>query len=151
IYKKEKLQDITETDVVEVRRKNNKYTFITRDDVNAGMLYTYSGSVVETVDGDTLWVNLDLGFETRTKQKVRLRGINAEDITTEEGKKAKEYTEERLKQCDYVIVKTYWRDKYNRYLADIYYDEDEKDIYKIAEWGKFLNSELLKKGLVRKY
>ena len=115
------------------------------------MLFTFKGFIKEIIDGDTLWVTLDIGFKLRSDQKVRLRGINAESIETEAGRKAMEFITDTLHPCKFVIVKTYWRDKFNRYLADIFYDKNETDIFKIAENGTYLNQELLDKKLVDKY
>jgi len=94
---------------------------------------------------------LDLGFDTWTCQKVRLRRINAPHLETGAGKKVRDFIAARLEKCEYVVLKTYWRDKYNRYLADIFYDEREKDPLKIAEHGLYLNQELLDKKLAFKY
>lgn len=40
-------------------------------------LFTYRAFVERVVDADTLWVRIDLGFGVRTRQKLRLRGIEA--------------------------------------------------------------------------
>ncbi|MBN1698878.1 MAG: thermonuclease family protein [Spirochaetales bacterium] len=151
IYKTHTMNGFNEDDIIEVKKENNVYRFYKKENINPGILFTYRGSIEEIVDGDTLWVNIDLGFEIRTKQKLRLRGINAADVTTGEGKKAQQYIINQLYECTYVIVKTYYRDKYNRYLADIYYIKEETDIDEIAEKGNFLNNELLTKGLAKKY
>jgi len=50
----------------------------------------------------------------------------------------------------FVAIKTYWRDKFNRYLADVLYDKDETDLTTLVANGKFLNQELLDKGLAVK-
>ena len=39
--------------------------------------YTYKAYLIEVVDGDTLWCEIDKGFASLTVQKLRLRGINA--------------------------------------------------------------------------
>jgi micrococcal nuclease len=40
-------------------------------------MYTYNASLIEVVDGDTVKLDIDLGFTVHVKVKVRLRGINA--------------------------------------------------------------------------
>ena len=65
--------------------------------------------------------------------------------------KEKNFLKRRLNPCEFIIVKTYYRDKYNRYRADIFYDKNELDAIKVTETGVFLNQELLDKGTVEKY
>ena len=96
-------------------------------------------------------MNIDLGFNNWTSQKLRLRNINAPDINTPEGIKVKDYISSRLKSCEFVIVKTHYRDKFTRYLVDVFYNKKITDEYELAEKGKLLNLELLEKGLVGRY
>lgn len=133
-----------------VEKSEQDYQF-TNMDKGVAPYYTYKAYVIEVIDGDTIWVNIDLGFSTWTKQKLRLKGINAKELETAEGQNAKEYIEARLNQCKFIAVKTYWRDKYTRYLADIFYIKRETDINKVAQEGAFLNQELLDEGLAIKY
>ena len=113
--------------------------------------YTYKAYVIEVIDGDTLWVNIDLGFDMWSNQKIRLKGINTRELTNKEGQNAKEYMEAKLKGCKFIAIKTYWRDKFTRYLADIFYKKRETDLYNIIENGKHLNQELLNEELAVKY
>ncbi len=112
--------------------------------------YTYKAVVLAIVDGDTFWAVLDLGFNMFSTQKLRLRGIDAPELNTPEGLNAKEYLQTQLSGCAFVAIKTYWRDKFNRYLADVLYDKDEPDLTTLVANGKFLNQELLDKGLAVK-
>ena len=43
-------------------------------------MYTYRCKIVNVVDGDTLDVELDLGFEIRLKERVRLAGIDTPEV-----------------------------------------------------------------------
>lgn len=108
--------------------------------------YTYKAYLVEVIDGDTVWVHVDLGMKGWTTQKLRFRGINSEGIETPAGITAKDYVVARLAGCKFIAIKTYWRDKYTRYLADIFYDSKETDLVKLIQNGKFLNQELLDAG-----
>jgi len=112
-------------------------------------LYTYQASVERVIDGDTLWVNLDLGFRTWIKQKIRLKGIDAPELTTAKGRQAKRLVERAIKGLDFIIIKTYKdrSDKYDRYLADIFYRAAEKDGNVVAQEGEHLNQQLLQEGL----
>lgn len=136
--------------VVQVEKGEQDYKF-TNMDKGVVPYYTYKAYVLEIIDGDTIWVDIDLGFNTWTMQKLRLRGINTKEIETAEGQSAKEYIERRLNQCKFIAVKTYWRDKFTRYLADVFFIKREMDLYKIAEEGAFLNQELLDEGLAVRY
>lgn len=85
------------------------------------MLYTYQANVLDVLDGDTLRVEIDLGFGFTVVQKLRLRGLDAPELISEEGKRAKEYLEEIL--TDTILIRTSKSDKYDRYLADIWAGE----------------------------
>jgi len=102
-------------------------------------LYTYRAYVEKVVDGDTLRLHIDLGFDTFIKEKVRLRGINTPEIKTPAGQRAKRYVSMALKQANEIIVKTHWEDKYGRYLIDLWAD------------GEYLNQQLIDEGLAQGY
>jgi micrococcal nuclease len=82
-------------------------------------MYTYYGTIVHVVDGDTVDVELDLGFDVKIRQRVRILGINCAERFTDEGKLATELVK---KWAGYKVVvstekNTY--DKYGRYVASI--------------------------------
>ena len=116
-------------------------------------LYTYPAAVVKILDGDTLDVNLRLGLGIFIEQRLRLRGIDCPELNTHEGRRAKGFVEKALKPCPWIIVKTHkdTSDKYDRYLADIFYLPDERDPQNIAGEGRFLNQELLDNRLAAVY
>ena len=122
-----------------------------RTHLNSIPHYTYKAFVLEVLDGDTIWADIDLGLNTWTTQKLRFRGINSEGIETKEGRTAKDYVIKVLKDCKFIAIKTSWRDKYTRYLVDIFYDKDEQDLLKLINNGKFLNQELLDIGFCVEY
>lgn len=45
-------------------------------------MYEYSATVLRVVDGDTLHVDIDLGFRFRFETIIRLYGINAPEMKT---------------------------------------------------------------------
>jgi endonuclease YncB( thermonuclease family)/predicted nuclease of restriction endonuclease-like (RecB) superfamily len=110
-------------------------------------LYTYKAYVVEIVDGDTLWLNVDCGFKVWSRQKVRLRGINAPEAATPKGIQAAKFVANTLKGLPFVVIKSHGRDKYDRYLMDIFYLKGETDPKVVLANGGFLNQELLDAGL----
>jgi len=113
--------------------------------------YTYKAYVERIIDGDTLWSKIDCGFETLTRQKLRLCGIDCPELNTQAGQKAKRFVEDTLKNCKFIIVQTHKSDKYDRYLANIFFLEGEDDENVVASKGIFLNQELLNNGLAQKY
>jgi endonuclease YncB( thermonuclease family) len=123
----------------------------TRLHLNSIPHYTYKAFVLEVLDGDTIWADIDLGLNAWTTQKLRFRGINSEGIETKEGRTAKDFVINALKDCEFIAIKTSWRDKYTRYLVDIFYDKNEQDLLKLINNGKFLNQELLDVGLSVEY
>lgn len=119
-------------------------------------MYTYAASVERVIDGDTLNVEAKIGETTWIRKKLRLRRINTPEIDTPEGKKAKEFVRQRLKDCPWIVVKTYSTDIYDRYLVDVFYLPASPaggpgcdDPQKIALEGKLLNQELLDEGLAQ--
>jgi hypothetical protein len=101
------------------------------------MAFTYKAYPQGIIDGDTFWAIIELGFGRYTRQKLRLRGIDAPEITTAAGKKAKEFTEKQLYGLGHIVVRSSKSDKYERYLADVFYGEQEN----------FLNQDLIDAGL----
>ena len=119
-------------DIVRVL-ENNRLELV--KDATGVDLYTYRAFVVEITDGDTIWMVVDLGFGFITKQHLRLRGIDAPEIISRDGQKAKKFVERALKNISSVIIASTKPDKYDRYLADVYYP---------AKTGEqFLNNRLL--------
>ena len=133
-------------------------------------LYTYRASVLRVVDGDTLWVRIDLGFRIKIRQKLRLRGIDAPEMDTDEGKRARDYVKAVLSGVPWVVVTTTRPDKYDRYLSDVFYPksgkasraENAKNAKRtknqtsrqgktrpedVAREGEYLNGEMVKKGM----
>jgi endonuclease YncB( thermonuclease family) len=117
-------------------------------------IYTYQARIERVVDGDTLVVNIDCGFRTWTRQRLRLKGINAPELSTIEGRRAKRFVEERLVPCASVIIKTTRTDStdlYGRYLADVFFDPQENDPHHVAQNGQYLNQLLLDSGHAKVY
>ncbi len=83
-------------------------------------LFTYRARVERIVDGDTLRVKIDLGFDTWTRQYLRLRGLNAPEISTAEGRRAAAWLTGRLARVPFIWLVSTRSDKYDRYLSDIW-------------------------------
>ncbi len=84
-------------------------------------LFTYHAYVTQVIDGDTVDAVIDLGFGFTTRQKLRLRGLDAPEIESAQGREAKAFLENELaKSGGIVLIKTLKSDKYDRYLADVW-------------------------------
>jgi len=97
-------------------------------------MYDYRSTLVKIIDGDTIDVDLDLGFSVvLKKQRVRLYGINTPESRTRDleekryGLAAKARLREMLEAADSITVKTAIdkkaRGKYGRILGTIYIDD----------------------------
>ena len=87
--------------------------------------------VLKVIDGDTIDVILDMGFDILYKQRVRLFGIDTPEGRTRDkvekvyGLKSKEFLKENLKKAKKISIKTYKGDetgKFGRILGDVWID-----------------------------
>lgn len=111
---------------------NNKYLY-TSEKIKDGYrlkvtgvkpdeLFTFRGKLRRLIDGDTLLVAVDQGFSVWTRQRLRLQGIDAPELETLAGERAKKWLEDELKSSKNLVVKTYKTDQWDRYLVDVFYD-----------------------------
>ncbi len=85
-------------------------------------MYEYNAKLIRIIDGDTIVVTMDVGFNMTTKQHIRLLGINAPEKrgkTKQAGLDAKEHLITLLKNDD-LVIKTRKNDSFGRYLGTIY-------------------------------
>lgn len=101
-------------------------------------MYSYAvKNIVKVVDGDTVDVEIDLGFSLTKKERVRLAGIDTPESRTrnliekEYGLEAKAYLEDLLENSQNLIVKTEKDGKYGRMLG--WFFENEFSIYSINQ------------------
>jgi endonuclease YncB( thermonuclease family) len=113
--------------------------------------YTFAARVQRVIDGDTLWARIDFGMNWTSRKKLRLRGIDAPEIKTEAGKRAKAHLEEVLREAQPFVITTTKVDLYDRYLTDVYVQAGERDLQKVAREGRFLNRELVEEGFARRW
>lgn len=82
-------------------------------------LYTYAAKLLRVVDGDTVRLDLDLGFsEWRHDQSYRLLRVNAPEMGTVEGGAAKIALDGFLAGKT-LIAHTEKSDHFGRFLADL--------------------------------
>jgi len=111
----------------------------------AGPAYEYRASVRRVVDGDTLDLAIDLGFECTLVTRVRLLGLNTPEVvgaSKVQGLAAAAFVQQ---WCDnragHVLVRSYkakQREKYGRWLVEVWNADGQ---------GSSLNQELLARGL----
>ena len=88
--------------------------------------FIYKAKVLRVVDGDTIDVMLDLGFNFFQKGRVRLMGINTPESRTRDkvekkyGLLAKEYLKEWVAKHDYILVESSAKGKFGRILGNLY-------------------------------
>jgi len=90
-------------------------------------MYEYAiKEVVKIVDGDTVDVIIDLGFNLSKKERIRLAGIDTPESRTRDleekamGLEAKDYLTNKIEACDALRVKTEKDGKYGRMLGWLY-------------------------------
>jgi micrococcal nuclease len=101
-------------------------------------MYEYFVEEVKTVvDGDTIDVVIDLGFDILFASRVRLAGIDTpESRTTDKAEKvlgleAKEYLKKQLKDAKSVVIRTEKMnssEKYGRILGWVYVNGESESV-----------------------
>tara|TARA_B100000287_G_scaffold320151_1_gene304011 strand:- start:109 stop:534 length:426 start_codon:yes stop_codon:yes gene_type:complete len=99
--------------------------------------------VIKVIDGDTIDVILDMGFDILYKQRVRLFGIDTPESRTRDlvekkyGLMSKKYLQDALKKAKKILIKTHKGEetgKFGRILGDVWCD------------GKSVNMAMCKAG-----
>jgi micrococcal nuclease len=95
------------------------------------MIYIYKAELIRVVDGDTVDLIVDLGFDTLRHERFRLYGVDAPEMRTEAGKAAKAWLMSVLQPFEAIYVQTIQlstkakRDKYGRFLAVLFDDTSD--------------------------
>jgi len=101
------------------------------------MFEYYVKKVTKVVDGDTIDVEIDLGFDISFSSRVRLAGIDTPESRTADkaekalGLEAKAYLKHAIDSAKSVVIKTEKMDsseKYGRILGWVYLDGDTESI-----------------------
>jgi len=102
-------------------------------------MYEYNANVVRVYDGDTIWIDIDLGFGIWMRnQSIRLRGINTPELRGE-SKEAGIVSRDRVIQllegagnkCVIKTDKDKTRGKYGRILGVIFIENEIRSVNKI--------------------
>lgn len=101
-------------------------------------MYTYQvAQVLDVVDGDTIDVMIDLGFDIMFRSRVRLAGIDTPESRTTDlaekkmGLEAKEWLKSQLHDAKKIVIKTQKMDsseKYGRILGDLWINDENISI-----------------------
>ena len=107
-------------------------------------MYQFKAIIIKVVDGDTVDVRINLGFNIETIQRIRILDLDTPEIyhpscfaEKEHGVKAKKEAERLLMGKEVVIHTFQNKGKYGRYLAGIYLaNGNYADIMKEAGFQK---------------
>ncbi|MEW5895689.1 MAG: DUF1016 N-terminal domain-containing protein [Candidatus Omnitrophota bacterium] len=137
------------------KRADGEYS-LTANNKRRGQNYTYPARVLKIIDGDTLDLRIDLGFYLRLIcERVRLRGIDAPEMTGKGGPGAKDFLVKTLSKCPVIVVRTTKasgqeapdaKEKFGRWLVDVFFLPENDDATEIAEKGMYLNQLMLDEG-----
>lgn len=101
-------------------------------------MYQYNCTVTKIIDGDTLDVDIDLGFSVKlTKQRIRMMGIDTPESRTrnlEEKKRgliSKQYLLDKCPIGSTIRLVSHDKGKFGRILGSIYTEASEQSINKI--------------------
>ncbi len=103
-------------------------------------------ALAEVVDGDTVDLDLDLGFSLTLRQRVRLYGVDAPELRSKDhaekarAQESQAFVSQWFALPGEVLVRTTKEEKYGRMLADCY-----------REGAPSLCAELLERGLAQPY
>jgi micrococcal nuclease len=109
------------------------------------MFEYYVKQVTNVVDGDTIDVVIDLGFDISFTSRVRLAGIDTPESRTKDkaekvlGLESKKYLADRIKAAKNVVIRTEKinsSEKFGRILGWLYLDGESNSI----------NHEMIEKG-----
>ncbi len=110
-------------------------------------MYQYRAKVLRWIDGDTVDLEIDLGFRVRLEQRARLAGLNTPEIHSKDAEiqsraiRAAMLCNRLAFPSTFVTInskKSTADDKYGRWLVEIVIGD-----------GTNLNQELLKQGLAK--
>ena len=94
-------------------------------------MYEYKATLGRVVDGDTVYLTVNLGFHISAYLSFRLLGVDTPELrggtveTKELANKAKDFVKEQLEQASSITITTEKADGFGRWLADINYTIDD--------------------------
>jgi micrococcal nuclease len=107
-------------------------------------MYNYKAKVIDVYDGDSITLEIDLGFHVKIVEKARVNGIDTPELRSHStlekdlAKTVRKYVRDLILDKEVEII-SHKEGKYGRYLVDVGID------------GKDLATELLRKGYAKPY
>jgi len=118
-------------------------------------MFQYLARILYIVDGDTLKLDIDLGFRCHIFDTVRLARLDAPETATFTVKgiddPAKNYIMDKCPINSFCVVGITRQEKYGRWLGELYFQPGESDAMKILQNPRCLNDELLRQGFAKSY
>jgi endonuclease YncB( thermonuclease family) len=87
--------------------------------------YCYKATILKVIDGDTLKLNIDVGFHFHVHVSIRLLNVLAPELPTKRGNQIAIALRAQLPIGTAVTVATHRQDKYGRWLGTVWQDEVE--------------------------
>jgi micrococcal nuclease len=110
-------------------------------------VYQYKAIVIRVVDGDTVVLDIDLGYNVWINESCRLSGINTPELTSTDADEkakamvAKKFLAKMLKVKQEVTINSKALDKYRRPLVEIL----------VSGMSKSVNQKMIDSGLAKQY
>jgi len=82
-------------------------------------MFEYNARVLAIIDGDTLKLDIDVGFRMHYQAKCRLARVNAPEMLEFGGVQAKTFVEAQLAGVVSLVVTSRRLDKYGRVLGEV--------------------------------
>ena len=100
-------------------------------------MYTYKEKLDRVIDGDTIDVNIDLGFDISVHKRIRLAGIDTPESRTRNleeqarGLLSKQYLKDMCPVGSTIRLISHSKGKFGRILGEIFTKDSETSINKI--------------------
>jgi endonuclease YncB( thermonuclease family) len=108
------------------------------------LTYCFIARLEGLIDADTFDFDVDLGFSTWTKRRIRLAGVNAPEITNKEGRAARNFVAKELARAKTIVIKSQKSDLYGRYLGHLFLAPESVSLEACFQNGRYLNDLLLR-------
>lgn len=99
-------------------------------------MYKYNAKVTQVYDGDTITVEIDLGFKIVFELKLRLARINTPEIRGKEkveGKIVRDIVREMILD-KMVVIHTDKKGKFGRYIAEVFVKDHRMTLFNLNDW-----------------
>ncbi len=98
-------------------------------------MYEYAAKITKVYDGDTFTFLVDLGFSIYDTERLRLSGVDTPEMRGSErteGIKVRDYVRSLILN-ETVTIRVYKKGKYGRYIADVFFTDDNGVTVNLSE------------------